>query len=81
MEHIWELKHSTLLMPIKEDEFSKIKLDEVFTDIHDFQKQNLDADFRPKAYYFNYYLELLEAALLIGYKSEIGKFHHHRQNT
>lgn len=73
-----ELKYSVLIIPLKEDKYPTVKRNgkemiPVFTDIHEYQKQNLDEDFRPSAYYFNCYLELLEAGspdLVINPKSE-----------
>ena len=66
MENVYgELKYSTLIIPDNGKDFVKINVDgkeliPIFTDIHEYQKQNLDVDFRPEAYYFNFYLELLE---------------------
>ena len=66
MENVYgELKYSTLIIPDNGKDFVKINVDgkeliPIFTDIHEYQKQNLDVDFRPQAYYFNFYLELLQ---------------------
>ena len=73
-----DLKYSVLIIPSKGKDFARIDIDgreliPVFTDIHEYNKQNLDADFRPVAYYFNYYLDLLEGNspdLIINPKSE-----------
>ena len=60
-----ELKYSTLIVPVNDKEFMTVNVDgrkliPCFTDIHEYQKLNPCEDFQPKAYYFNFYLELLE---------------------
>lgn len=66
MERIYgELKYSALIIATNGNDFARVNIDgkeliPVFTDIHEYQKQNLDVDFRPEAYYFNFYLELLQ---------------------
>ena len=66
MEQLYgELKYSTLIVPINDDEFMTVNVDgrkliSCFTDIHEYYKLNPGEDFQPRAYYFNFYLELLE---------------------
>lgn len=60
-----ELKYSSLIVPINNDEFMTVnvngkKLIPCFSDIHEYYKLNPGDDFQPMAYYFNFYLKLIE---------------------
>lgn len=60
-----ELKYSALIVAKNGNEYATVNVDgndfvQLFTDIHEFQKMNLDQEFQPKAYYFKFYIELLQ---------------------
>lgn len=60
-----ELKYSALIVAKNGTEYTTVNVDgnefiQVFTDIHEYQKMKLSLEFQPKAYYFNFYIELLQ---------------------
>lgn len=64
---IEELKYSTLIVPIDNENEGCIMVsmnDEeyipIFTDIHEYQKVNFNESVHPKAFDFNFYLEILK---------------------
>ena len=60
-----ELKYSALIVAKNCNDYATVNVDgnefvSLFTDIHEYQKMKLSLEFQPKAYYFNFYIELLQ---------------------
>ena len=69
-----ELQYSTLIVPMDstEEGCAMIEMDKrlyipLFTDIHEYQKVSFGHDIRPKAFEFNFYLEVLQRGEIEGF--------------